>query len=101
MSCPPPGDLADPGTEPASLMSLALAGRSFTTSTTWEAQMHLGRTKSKTCPNNSKGPREKPPGRRASWPDCPVGDESGLVLVSQSLPGEGAALTGTQRRTSD
>ena len=57
--------------------------------------------KSKTCPNNSKGPREKPPGRRASWPDCPVGDESGLVLVSQSLPGEGAALTGTQRRTSD
>ena len=33
---PPPGDLPDPGIEP--LMSLALAGGSFTTSTTWEAQ---------------------------------------------------------------
>ena len=29
--CPPPGDLPNPGTEPASLMSLALAGRFFTT----------------------------------------------------------------------
>ena len=34
---PPPGDLPDPGIEPASLMSLALAGGFFTTSTTWEA----------------------------------------------------------------
>ena len=33
--CSPPGDLPDPGTEPASLMSLALAGEFFTT---WEAQ---------------------------------------------------------------
>ena len=32
-----PGDLPNPGTEPVSLMSLALAGRFFTTSTTWEA----------------------------------------------------------------
>ena len=32
-----PGDLPDPGIEPASLMSPALAGRFFTTSTTWEA----------------------------------------------------------------
>ena len=37
LPCPPPGDLPDPGTEPASLMSLALAGGFFTTSTTWEA----------------------------------------------------------------
>ena len=36
--CPPPGDLSDPGTEPASLLSPALAGGFFTTSTTWEAQ---------------------------------------------------------------
>ena len=35
--CPPPGDLPDPGVEPASLMSPALAGRFFTTSATWEA----------------------------------------------------------------
>ena len=34
---PPPGDLPYPGIEPASLTSPALAGRLFTTSTTWEA----------------------------------------------------------------
>ena len=33
---PPPGDLPDPGIEPASLTSPALAGRFFITSTTWE-----------------------------------------------------------------
>ena len=34
----PPGDLPNPGIEPASLMSPALAGRFFTTGTIWEAQ---------------------------------------------------------------
>ena len=34
---PPPGDLPDPGIEPTSLMSPALAGRFFPASTTWEA----------------------------------------------------------------
>ena len=34
---PPPGDLPDPGIQPASLMSPALAGRFFTASATWEA----------------------------------------------------------------
>ena len=37
LSCPPPGDLPDPGIEPVSLMSPALAGRFFTTSTTLQA----------------------------------------------------------------
>ena len=37
LPCPPPGDLPDPGIEPASLMSPALAGGFFTTGTTWEA----------------------------------------------------------------
>ena len=37
LPCPPPGDLPDPGIEPTSLMSFALAGRFFTISTTWEA----------------------------------------------------------------
>ena len=36
LPCPPPGDLPDPGTEPESLVSPALAGRFYTTSTTWE-----------------------------------------------------------------
>ena len=34
MPCPPPEDLPDPGMEPASLMSPALAGGFFTTSAT-------------------------------------------------------------------
>ena len=33
---PPPGDLPKPGTEPMSFMFPALAGRFFTTRTTWE-----------------------------------------------------------------
>ena len=37
LPCPPPGDLPDPGIESASLISLALAGGFFTSSTTWEA----------------------------------------------------------------
>ena len=36
LSCTPPGDLPNPGTEPVSLMSPALAGEFFTTNTTWE-----------------------------------------------------------------
>ena len=36
---PPPGDLPNPGIEPTSLMFPALAGRSFTASSTWEAQI--------------------------------------------------------------
>ena len=35
---PPSGNLPDPGTEPEYLVSLALAGRFFTTRATWEAQ---------------------------------------------------------------
>ena len=34
--CPPPGDLPDPGIEPLSLVSPALAREFFTTSATWE-----------------------------------------------------------------
>ena len=36
---PPPGDLPDPGIEPMSLMSLALADKFFTTSVTGKALM--------------------------------------------------------------
>ena len=37
LPCPSPRDLPNPGIEPASLTSLALAGRFFTISATWEA----------------------------------------------------------------
>ena len=36
LPCPPAGDVPDPGMEPASLMSLALTDRFFTTSAPWE-----------------------------------------------------------------
>ena len=41
VACPPPGDLPDPAIEPACLLSPALAGTFFTTSTTWEAPVLL------------------------------------------------------------
>ena len=37
LPCPPAGDLSNPGIKPMSFMSPALAGRFFTTSSTWEA----------------------------------------------------------------
>ena len=39
LPCPPPGDLPDPGIEPASLMSPALEGEFFTSSGPWEAHI--------------------------------------------------------------
>ena len=41
MPCAPPGDLPDPGVEPALRMSPALAGGFFTTRATWEAELML------------------------------------------------------------
>ena len=41
LPCPPPGDVPHPGTEPTSLISPALAGGFFTTSTTWETHMKV------------------------------------------------------------
>ena len=40
LSCPAPGDLPNLGTEPTSLVALALAGGFFSTSATWGAQMY-------------------------------------------------------------
>jgi len=39
--CPPVWDLPNPGTEPVSLTSPALASRFFTTSATWEVHIHV------------------------------------------------------------
>ena len=39
LPCPPPGDLPHPGIKITSLMSLALKGRFFITSATWEAHV--------------------------------------------------------------
>ena len=42
MPCPAPGDLPDPGVEPVSLMSPALARGRFTTSASWELSATWG-----------------------------------------------------------
>ena len=41
LPCPPPGDLPNPGIEPTSLMSPALTGGFFNTSSTWEAYIYV------------------------------------------------------------
>ena len=41
LPCPPPEELPDPVIKSTSLMSPALAGGFFTTSTTWEAYMYV------------------------------------------------------------
>ena len=46
---PSPGDLPDPGTEPASLMSPALAGGFFITSATWETLQYTGTSQQLNC----------------------------------------------------
>ena len=57
--CPPPGDLPDLGTEPMSLMSLALAGEFFITSTTWETHTHyISVQSSSSVVSNSLQPHE-------------------------------------------
>ena len=41
LSCPPPGDLPNPGIQPLSLKYPALAGGLFTPNATWEAQRYI------------------------------------------------------------
>ena len=52
LPCPPPGDLPDPGTEPVSLLSAALAAGFFTTSVTWEAHVNFTRCFISSCLSN-------------------------------------------------
>ena len=80
LPCPPPGDLPDPGIDPVSLRSPALAGGFFTTSATWEADKYINdkmivackkwqmpQISSKSCGNLMRK-RLLPRGaRKASW----------------------------------
>ena len=51
---PPPGDLPDPGVNPVSLTSPALAGKFFIPSATWEARPELPPY----APSDHWGPRQ-------------------------------------------
>ena len=64
LPCPPPGDLPDPGIEPTSLPSSALADGFFTTSATWEASAAAAKSL-QSCPTVCD-PID------SSLPGCPV-----------------------------
>ena len=51
--CPSPGDFPYSGIEPASLLSSALAGRFFITSTTWEAHDSVLKCRDITLPTKA------------------------------------------------
>ena len=53
------GDLPDPGTESMSLTSPALAGRFFTTSTTWEACIYIERERERERERGGERERER------------------------------------------
>ena len=59
LASPPPEDLPDPRTEPASLTSPALAGEFFTSSTTWEAKELTKRRKRMDFAMSSRGKQDK------------------------------------------
>ena len=61
LPCPAPGDLPGPGIEPVSLISPALAGRFFTTSTTWEAAATAAKSL-QSCPTLCNPIDGSPPG---------------------------------------
>ena len=65
LSCPPPGDLPDPGIEPVSLTSPALAGGFFTTKATWEARLECMPIPKAMCGLNQscRGPPPRSPQR--------------------------------------
>ena len=62
LPCPPPGDLPHPGIGLAPLLSLALAGGFFTTSTTWEAPNPYTVVKKGTLIPGSSLPKRGPRG---------------------------------------
>ena len=67
LPCPPPGDLPDPGIEPTSPKSSALAGKLFATSATWEALKMDSVQFSRSVVSNSLRPHEAQHAR----PPCP------------------------------
>ena len=60
LPCPSPGDLPNPGTEPESLTSPALAGRFSTTSTTWGAPALIRNKPNSSCVTQTSPPPCQP-----------------------------------------
>ena len=101
--CPPPGDLPNPGMEPASLVSPALAGGLFTTSAAWEAR-RVGYSLSDSVPTclMDQSPRREGYSLivfvRASVPSVlgklpGKGYSRSLCVTGPALSGRGSGLT--------
>ena len=80
----PPGDLPDPGVEPGSLTSPALAGRFFTTNTTWEA--HRESKKTRVLAFTWKGCGRVAGGEHTPHPSADCVLQGGLVCPVLSPP---------------
>ena len=88
LPCPPLEDRPNPGIEPASLRSLALAGAFFTTSATWEVPIILSKASNKIVLGGlQRGlhilvsqwiPKDHPAGA-LSFPFCVLGRLSGAL----------------------
>ena len=82
LPCPPPGDLPDPGTEPVSLLSPALAGKFFTTGASSSYfQVVLTENNAIICQ------LEQTPLKGGSPAGKDVGDGTGRLLHLWALPG--------------
>ena len=94
LPCPPPGGLPDPGLEPASLMSAALAGGFFTASAAWEAVDYIYTPTKEAV--MSPSPAQKPH-RSCSKSPCELGLAPGAVCA----PSHQRSETGLMRCSGD
>ena len=100
LPCPPPGDLPNPGIEPVSLTSPALAGRFFTTSATWEAlaQEVLNSKNRVTLEQGIQSssqhtePEEATTSSWRTWPSYILGGDDRQVLLGQYVIRSGMTL---------
>ena len=87
---PPPGDLPHPGMKPTSLMPSALAGGSFTTSTTWELQDEVKWSESRSVLSDSLWPHGLHRPRNSPGQNTRKGSLSllqGIFSIQESNPG--------------
>ena len=91
LPCLPPGDLSNPGMERRPLMSPALAGGSFTTSTNWES-VH-SRERSRMTQQRSRvlplGPKAAKRNQYLKKKKCELGPSSPLTLSVFFSPKQG------------
>ena len=86
LPCPPPGDLPNSGTAPASLMSPALADGLFTSSATWGAHKKIEK-KLKMKPNSTILYIVETSRGKHSWGEAFIGEVTGLLYAKKVYKG--------------